>query len=250
LRSRDVLKRADAIVTCNPREAALQREHFPRKRILVQPHGVPVSQYVQDHRKEMIGAFATLGQQKIILIVGRIDPVKNQGWVLVQMPRILEKHPDAVLVLAGACTDELYGKALRKEVRRLGIENKVLFTGGLPPGDARLIGLMQSASVVVVPSLSETFGLIILEAWGAHAPVISTRTSGALSLLHEDENGHLFDLNREEEFHNALRRVFDSPEHACRIGENGHRLAAQEYDSLLLSRRMKSLYEELIREKS
>jgi alpha-maltose-1-phosphate synthase len=183
------------------------------------------------------------------LIVGRIDPVKNQGWVLVQMPRILQKHPDAVLVRAGACTDELYGKALRKEVRRLGIENKVLFTGGLPPGDPRLIGLMQSASVVVVPSLSETFGLIILEAWGARAPVISTRTSGAISLVRENENGHLFDLNREEEFDLALQRVLESPVHARRIGENGHALAGQEYDSLLLARRMKTLYEELIREK-
>src|SRR4029079_11515135 len=124
LHSRDVLKCADAIVTCNPREAELQRERFPNKRLLVQPHGVPIWKYVEDHRAEAVDAFPTLGQQKIILIVGRIDPVKNQGWVLVQMPRILAKHPDAVLVLAGSCTDELYGKALRKEVRRLGIENK------------------------------------------------------------------------------------------------------------------------------
>jgi starch synthase len=250
LRSRDVLKRADAIVTCNPKEADLQRERFPHKRILVQPHGVPIAKYVEDHRKEALDAFPTLGRQKLILIVGRIDPVKNQGWVLVQMPRILHKHPDAVLVLAGACTDELYGKALRKEVRRLGIENKVLFTGGLPPGDPRLIGLMQSASVVVVPSLSETFGLIILEAWAAHAPVISTRTSGAISLVRENENGHLFDLNREEEFDLALQRLLESPAHARRIGESGHALAGQEYDSLLLARRMKALYEELIREKA
>ncbi len=250
LRSRDVLKKADAIVTCNPREAALQREQFPNKRILVQPHGVPIAKYAEDRRPEALDAFPTIGHQKIILIVGRIDPVKNQGWVLVQMPRILEKHPDAVLVLAGACTDELYGKALRKEVRRLGIEKKVLFTGGLPPGDPRLIGLMQSANVVVVPSLSETFGLIILEAWGAHAPVISTKTSGALSLVQENENGHLFDLQREEEFHLALKRVLESPPHARRLADNGHALAAQEYDSVLLSRRMKTLYEELIREKA
>ncbi len=250
LRSRDVLKRADAIVTCNPKEAALQKEMFPAKRILVQPHGVPISKYAQDHRASALEAFPTLGLQKVILIVGRIDPVKNQGWVLVQMPRILRQYPDAVLVLAGACTDELYGKALRKEVRRLGIESKVLFTGGLPPGDPRLVGLMQCASTVVVPSLSETFGLIILEAWGAHAAVISSRTSGALSLVQENENGHLFDPEREEEFHHALGRILDSPAHARKLAENGHALAAQEYDSYLLSRRMKNLYEELIREKA
>jgi starch synthase len=250
LRSREVLKRADAIVTCNPKEASLQREKFPEKRIVVQPHGVPTGRYSEDQRAKTLDAFPTLANRKIILVVGRIDPVKNQGWVLVQMPRILQRHPEAVLVLAGACTDELYGKALRKEVRRLGIENKVLFTGGLPPGEGRLVGLMQSATAVIVPSLSETFGLIILEAWAARAAVISTRTSGAVALVRENENGHLFDLDKAEEFDRALDAVFDSPEHARRIGESGRALAAQEYDTLILSRRMKSLYEELLRAKS
>jgi glycosyltransferase involved in cell wall biosynthesis len=248
-RSRDVLKKADAIVTCNPREAALQKERFPEKRIVVQPHGVPIAKYKADCRRKALDAFPTLENRQILLIVGRIDPVKNQGSILVQMPEILRKHPDAVLVLAGSCTDELYGKALRKEVRRLGIEQKVLFTGGLPPGDARLIGLMQQASAVIVPSLSETFGLIILEAWGAGAPVISSRTSGAVSLVQDGENGHLFDLEDMYHFHRILDRTLEFPAHARELAENGHQLAAQEYDTLVLSRRMKSLYEDLIREK-
>jgi alpha-maltose-1-phosphate synthase len=248
--SRDVLKEAAAIITCNPREAALQQEKFPNKRVMVQPHGVPIAKYEKDCRGLALDAFPTLANRKIILIVGRIDPVKNQGWVLVQMPRILERHPDAVLVIAGACTDELYGKALRKEVRRLGIEQKVLFTGGLPPGDARLIGLMQSASVVVVPSLSETFGLIILEAWAAGAPVISSRTSGALSLVREEENGHLFNIEREDEFHGAVDRVLNDPAHARRMAESGHQLTAREYDTFVLSKRIKSLYEEITRGKA
>jgi starch synthase len=248
-RSRHVLRDADAIVTCNPKEAELQKEQFPEKRILVQPHGVPIAKYSEDHRQKALEAFPTLASPRIILIVGRIDPVKNQGWVLVQMPEILKKYPDATLVLAGSCTDELYGKALRKEVRRLGIEDKVLFTGGLPPADPRLIGLMQLASVVIVPSLSETFGLIILEAWAAGAAVLSTRTSGALSLVKQAENGHLFNLNDLAEFHAGLNAILDSPEQAKRLGSNGRDLAASHYDTVILSRRIKALYEELIEQK-
>jgi glycosyltransferase involved in cell wall biosynthesis len=166
------------------------------------------------------------------------------------MPRILERHPDAVLVIAGACTDELYGKALRKEVRRLGIEQRVLLTGGLPPGDPRLLGLMQNASAVVVPSLSETFGLIILEAWAAKAPVLSTPTSGALSILRDGENGHLFRLENEDEFHNRIDRFLGNSQHARALAQSGYQLAASEYDTALLSRRIKVLYEELIKERS
>ena len=249
-RSRKVLQDADAIVTCNPREAALQQEKFPTKKVMVQPHGVAISKYVTDQREQALSAYPTLGSRKIILIVGRVDPVKNQGWVLVQLPDILKKHPDVTLVIAGSCTDELYGKALRKEVRRLGIEDKVLFTGGLPPADPRLIGLMQLASVVIVPSLSETFGLIILEAWAAGAPVISTRTSGALSLVKEGENGHLFDLENVPEFYSALNRVIDSTAYARSLAAKGNALAVAEYDTTLLSGRIKKLYEELIETKA
>lgn len=249
-RARDVLKDADAIVTCNPKEAELQRAKWPNKRVIVQPHGVPITQYQRDCGPAALHAFPTLENRKIILIVGRIDPVKNQGWVLVQMPRILERHPDAVLVLAGACTDELYGKALRKEVRRLGLDQRVLFTGGLPPGDPRLVGLMQNASVVVVPSSSETFGLILLEAWAARTPVLSTRTSGALSIVREDENGHLFDLDNEDEFHRGLNCILSDPAHAKRLAGNGHALTVQNYDSAMLSRRIKALYEALKDEKA
>lgn len=250
MRSRDVLKKADAIVTCNPREAELQKEKWPNKRVIVQPHGVSIAKYEQDCRNKALEAFPTLANRKIILIVGRVDPVKNQGWVLIQMPRILEQHPDAVLVIAGACTDELYGKALRKEVRRLGIEQKVLFTGGLPPGDARLMGLMQNASVVVVPSLSETFGLIILEAWAAHAPVLSTRSSGALSVVAENENGNLFSLENEEEFHQKINRLLEDRDYANNLAEKGNELTVREYDTAVLSRRIKALYEDLRKEKA
>src|SRR3954462_1152141 len=44
-RSHHVLRSADAIITCNPKEAGLQTERFPNKRIVVQPHGVPIAKY-------------------------------------------------------------------------------------------------------------------------------------------------------------------------------------------------------------
>jgi glycosyltransferase involved in cell wall biosynthesis len=210
---------------------------------------VPISKFQKDHRQACLDKFPTLLNKKVILTVGRVDPVKNQGWLLIHFPEVLRKFPDATLVFAGACTDELYGKALRKEARRLGLEQKVLFTGGLPPGDPALIGLVQQASVVVVPSLSETFGLVILEAWAGKAPVISSRTSGALSIIKDGENGILASLDQPEELHRALDQVLSYPEKARGMAEAGHRLAATEFDTLILSTRIKNLYQELIEEK-
>src|SRR5207244_9220149 len=84
------------------------------------------------------------------------------------------------------------------------LENRILLTGGLPPNDPRLIGLYQAAEILLLPSRSETFGLVILEAWATGTIVLSTRTSGASTLVNDGQNGWLFDLDQPEIFQQRL----------------------------------------------
>jgi len=246
IRSRKVLEEADAILTCNKLEAELLQKKYPDRRVIVHPHGVPVARYYQDHRAAALNAFPEIQGRKLCLVVGRIDPVKNQGWVLEQAPSILAKHPNALFMFVGAVTDELYAKAIRKEIKRLGLEDKVLMPGGLPPGAPELKGLIQSAKVLIVPSLSETFGLVILEAWAANTPVISTKNSGAVDLIREGENGCLFDLNDPATFAQAVDKMLSHCAWAEQLARNGHELALRDYDTLRLAERVKKLYAELI----
>jgi starch synthase len=244
LRSRKVLPEADAIITCNKREAAMLAQKYPGKQIIVQPHGVNLANYAKDQREAALRTFPELRGQNYLLVLGRIDPVKNQSWALEQFSTIARRHDNTMLVFAGACTDEAYGKSLKKEARRSGVEDRVTFAGALPPGDERLIGLLQGASAVVVPSLSETFGLVILEAWAARRPVLASATSGARDLIVENCNGHLFELNEPQTFHTALDRVLNDSAHAERISRAGFE-RAQEFDTVRLAGRIRDLYAEL-----
>jgi len=248
--SRNVVPEADAVLTCNEREAALLREKFPRKRIRVQQHGVPMRMFEEDCRAAARAAFPQIAGKQLVLLVGRVDPVKNQGWVLERAPAILLKHPNVVFMFAGACTDAEYGRALEARIAELGLEEKVLVPGGFSPGDPRLIGLMQQASVVVLPSTSETFGLVILEAWAAGAPVISSRTSGGCALIRQGENGWLFNLENPQAFHDVLDRVLKDPSRARVMAEQGRELAREKYDTRFLAGQVRALYEELVEEKS
>jgi glycosyltransferase involved in cell wall biosynthesis len=249
-RARHVLTDADAILTCNQREAELLRKQHPGRRIIVHPHGVRLPLYRADQRAMARAAFPQIVDRQLLLCVGRIDAVKNQTWLVERAPQIFQRHQDALLVLAGACTDEAYGAALRREVASLGLTGRVLFTGGLPPGDPRLIGLLQEARVVVLPSISETFGLVILEAWAAGVSVLASRTSGASALIRHGENGWLFDLANPLSFHSALNRVLAEPGLAAHQAAAGARLVEQEYDTTVLAGRMKQLYASLIEEKN
>ena len=250
LQSRRLLTDADAIVTCNENEARLLREQYPGKRVVVQPHGVPLEVYAQERREDALTAFPQIRGKQVLLSMGRVDPIKNQGWLVEQSPAIFQKHPDAILVLAGACTDEQYGEMLRQRIKALGVENRVLLTGGLPPNDPRLIGLLQQAEVLLLPSKSETFGLVVLEAWATGTMVLSTRTSGACTLVRNGQNGWLFDLDKPETFHESLAQALSKSDAAQRMVRSGDHEVRTQYNLGALAGRMKGLYEELIEEKN
>jgi glycosyltransferase involved in cell wall biosynthesis len=249
LKSRALFRQADAILTCNEKEAALLRQEHPAKRIMVQSHSVQTDIYQRDHREAARAAFPWIQNHQVLLCLGRIDPVKNQGWLVGQAREILRRHPQAMIVLAGACTDKAYGDSVKQNIRRLGLADRVLLTGGLAPADPRLIGLLQTASALLVPSLSETFGLVILEAWVAGAPVICSRTSGASALVKDGQNGCLFDLDSPAAFQESVDQALDNPGLAKQWAAAGRRLIDEQYDSHVLAGRMKNLYAQLIEEK-
>jgi starch synthase len=247
--SHRLFRDADAIIACNENEATLLRQRYPKKRILVQAHGVPLALYRQDQRAAARQAFPEIEGKQVLLSVGRIDPVKNQGWLIDQATTIFRKHPQTLLVLAGSCTNEAYGEEIQRNVKRLGLEQKVILTGGLPPDDPRLIGLFQEAEALLLPSLSETFGLVILEAWATGTMVVSTRTSGSVGLLRNGYNGWFFDLDRPETFYTALGQTLAKSETARQVLSHGADEVSRKYNLNALAGRMKRLYEELIEEK-
>lgn len=239
---------AQAIITCNENEAALLRQEHPGKRIVVQRHGVPVELYQRDHRNAARQAFPFIRGRQVVLALGRVDPIKNQLWLVEQASAIFREHPGTVIVLAGACTDEPYGEKLQRRIVELGLEDRILLTDGLPPNDPRLIGLLQEAAILVLPSLSETFGLVLLEAWAAGTPVLASNTSGAKALIRHGENGWLFALDQPSGFYEALHRALTDPERARQTAAQGAELVSKEYSIAGLAAQLKRLYEDVVEE--
>ncbi|HZZ20309.1 MAG TPA: glycosyltransferase family 4 protein [Opitutaceae bacterium] len=250
LGARDLMSQADAILTLNPKEAALIRKRHPDRWVISESHGIPTRDFVRDHRAEALEAFPEIRNRPVLLVLGRIDPTKNQEWVVAEIAELVRRHPDVLVVLAGACTNREYGRSLDLRIARGGFHQHVLVAGALPSGDPRLVGLLQLSRALVLPSLSETFGLVILESWAAGTPVISSRTSGASGLIEEGRNGLLFDLESPASFHRAVDHVLYNPAAAREMGEAGRAKAVGEYDTGVCAGKMRRLYEQLVEEKN
>jgi alpha-maltose-1-phosphate synthase len=245
LRTRRLIEGADAVIAVNPREAELLRNKYPSLRVECIPHGVPFARYARTHRDAAERFLPIIQGKTVILLVGRIDPVKNQAFLVDCWPRVKQHIANAVLVLVGSATDLDYERALSTRIRALGLENSVFRTGPLSPDDPRLIGLFQSAHAFVLPSSSETFGMVLLEAWAAGCPVISSATSGAKLLVREGENGFLFEAGDAHSFLRAFERTFAHDERRRALGYVGQYMVKTQFDSMTLGQRVSDLYKEL-----
>lgn len=243
--ARRVVENADAVITCNPREAELLTKKFPARRVSLMPHGIPLEVYAPDHREAARAAWPEIQGRRVILCVGRIDAVKNQAFLVEALADLRKRYPDVLLVLAGAETDEAHAALVRERMAALDLGTHVRLLGGVAPRSAALIGLYQCAELVVLPSLSETFGLVILEAWAAGTPVIATPTSGARQLIEENVNGLFFRLEEPTSFEAGVRRIFEAPGDAKRFAERGQALAREQYAAGAVAARFKALYEEV-----
>lgn len=245
VRSRRVLELTDAIFTCNPREAALLTEKYPHQRVIVQPHSVPAAQYAEDHREAALKAFPSIRGRDLVVKVARLDPAKNLPWLVRQMPELKRRYPNAMLALVGAGTTQEVVAELQSEIMRLGLEKDVLLTGGLASGSPELIGLIQQARVFVLSSTAEPFGIVILEAWAAGTPVVSSRVSGPLALITHGRTGLFYDLNAPATFHQAMDAVLGDAALCRHLRAEARAEVLAKYDVPTIAGRVASLYDEL-----
>ena len=115
---------------------------------------------------------------KIVLFLGRITIQKGPDWFLKAAKRVLEFRPNVKFLVAGSGDMEGY---MIEEAAKLGIADKVLFTGFLKGKDVDKIYSM--ADLYVMPSISEPFGITPLEAMRNNTPVLISKQSGVSEVI-------------------------------------------------------------------
>lgn len=151
---------------------------IPHERIEVIPNGVDVGS---------LGASAPFGEREpVLLFVGYLIERKGVRYLLEAAPAILARHPNMRIVLIGKGPEE---QRLREQAEALGIAEAVSFVGFLP--HAEVLKWMQRSMLLVLPSVEEGQGAVLLEALAAGTPVVGSNVDGIAEVI-TPQVGRLF----------------------------------------------------------
>jgi D-inositol-3-phosphate glycosyltransferase len=182
---------SDVITASNPIEAAQLHDLYgaPDDRIELAPPGVDRAFFSPG---DQAGARKALGldDRPLVLFVGRLQPLKGIGIAVEALARL--RHDDAhLLVVGGPSGVDGAEETARvgKLVAELGLVDRVRF---VPPQPHHLLSTYyRAADVCVVPSRSESFGLVALEAAACGIPVVASAVGGLTTLVDHGATGFL-----------------------------------------------------------
>ena len=214
----NVMRSVDAIVVSTEQEKQdlVRLYRAVLRNVRVVPAGVDAELFqpadATDARRDL-----GLTEGKIILYVGRIEPLKGLD-ILISALTLMEDTSDTRLVIVGGeLGKDAEIKRLKSLVRDLDLEEMVTFTGAV--SHTTLPDYYNAADVFVLPSYHESFGLVALEAMACGTPLVASRVSGLTSFVKEGVTGYLIPWHCPEPFAQRIEMLLSNASLRRAMGE-------------------------------
>ena len=197
------------------------------------PPGVDTHRFRPDPgaRSELRDRYG-LGRRPTVVCVSRLVPRKGQDTLIRALPSIRRRIDGAALVIVGGGP---YLATLRRLAQRAGVAEQVVFTGGVPA--AELPAHHALADVFAMPCRTrgagldvEGLGIVFLEASATGVPVVAGRSGGAPETVRDGVTGLVVDGHSVDEVVDAICRILADTDAATRMGAQGRRWVAEEWD--------------------
>lgn len=217
-------------------------------RIRVVTPGVDLDVFYPGSRPMARTALGLALDETIVLFVGRVQPHKAPDVLIKAAAALQGMHLTSklrVVVCGGASGGTEYGPAALQELARtLGIADRVTFLA--PKAAADLALLYRAADLVVVPSYSESFGLVALEAQACGTPVVAAAVGGLRTAVADGESGVLVHGHDAQTWAQAISRLLQRPDVLTSMGEAAVWHAAG-FSWALTTEKLLRVYEETVR---
>lgn len=237
--ARDFCNRCDLVITPTGVVKQLLTGYGIETQVVPIPTGIQTERFQKGDSSFLSRQFEIPPEQKILLYVGRLGKEKNLDFLLRSFSLVLQNYPEVFLVIVGSGPEE---ESLKEEAREMGIGARVIFTGLLTPDV--VTDVYRSSDCFVFPSVTETQGLVLVEAMASGLPVVAKAAFGSLAMVDDGVTGFLCEQG-EERFAEYILRLLKEPELRKRMGDAALKRAMRlSADKMAL--RLESVYQALI----
>ncbi|MEZ5174787.1 MAG: glycosyltransferase [Acidimicrobiia bacterium] len=248
LTEEEVIANADCVIASTPYEFEDLLEHYGAspERLCVSPPGVDHAVFRPSSRS-MARNRLDLGREPIVLYAGRIQPHKGTAVAVDAYARLRATLDPSIgtprmIIVGGASGPDGAAEvaACRKIATREGVLDGISRVAPVPHDV--LADYYRAANLVIVPSRSESFGLVAAEAQACGTPVVAANAGGLQYIVASCESGLLVDRPNPDAFAAAMRAILEHNEFARRLSE-GAVAFSQRFSWDATAKRLLELYD-------
>jgi glycosyltransferase involved in cell wall biosynthesis len=190
-------------------------------------------------------AVASLLDEPIVVLVGRITPWKGQHVFVAAAARVLERFPKARFQIVGSPLfgEHEYEASIRRQVQDLGVAERVEFLGFRDDVPAVLA---QSSVVVHASTHGEPFGQVVIEGMAAGKPVVATDGGALPEIIEDGVTGLLVPMGDAEAMAEAIERLLSDPVAARTMGLAGQTRVRECFTLRQTAHRMQQVYDRML----
>jgi len=213
------LRNADAVIALTE-DMKNEIRKICRRDIYVLPNGIDLERFEGLLKDEMRAKLQVKTDERLVIFVGRFRPEKGVEYLIKAMEIISQKDRSIRLVLVGEGPEE---KNLKSLTEQLKLKGCVEFVGQIP--NERVPEYMVASDVFVLPSLSEGFPIVILEAMASGLPIVATKVTGLPEIVKDGENGLLVEPRNPQQIAEKVLLLFEDNELREKISRNNKKEA-------------------------
>lgn len=203
--------------------------------------GLEMEKYAQlniDKRK-IRESFAIKPDEKVVGMIGRLEPVKGPEYFIEAAKFVAEVFPKARFILAG---EGSLRKKLEKQIKSLGLSDKFIFAGWRED----IPEILSILDLLVLPSLNEGVGIVLIEAQGLGVPIVASRVGGIPEIVRENETGILVSAGDAASLSAAINDLLAHEQKRLAMGQEAMRWVKDKFKAQDMVDEISELYEELI----
>jgi len=204
--------------------------------------GVKKPIYVIPYTIEYVDNVPEKFDQFQFICVGRLVFYKNLQVIIKAIDLVRKKEPNIKLIIVG---NGPHKKILEDLIHKLKLEKNVEFKGYVNTKEKQR--LIEESNAMLFPSLFEGFGLVILEAFAHHKPIIVSDVKPMSEIVSHGNTGYIVDPYNEEEWSRMIFNFVNNPHESAKMGKNGNEVLKRNYDPDSMFHKIVQMYNDIIK---